>query len=199
MPLRILPSIQHRTLLLLCTMTAILLNMAGCQSFRSNSWTEPESKYSLKKRKSYISCIAAGSSALVTRPLPLKVPEQSFESFLSSIENSLGTLYRPGGANPDGFDCSGFVGYLYKKHFRMLLPRSSAELASLGTLVEPEKLQPGDLVFFSISGAGIDHVGIFIGHNHFAHAARQGVLISALPERYYQTHFACAARLITKK
>jgi cell wall-associated NlpC family hydrolase len=133
----------------------------------------------------------------VTRSLPLKVSERSLEHLFSSIEDQLGTRYRSGGSTPDGFDCSGFVQYLYKKNFRMLLPRTSGELALLGSMVPKTRLQPGDLVFFSSDGNRIDHVGIFIGEKSFAHAATGGVKVNNIDERYFFSRYACAARLIT--
>ncbi|NTV98703.1 MAG: NlpC/P60 family protein, partial [Chlorobiaceae bacterium] len=95
-----------------------------------------------------------------------------------------------------GFDCSGFVQYLYEQNFRMLLPRTSGELAALGSVVARNSLRPGDLVFFS-GGGRIDHVGIFIGGDRFAHASLNGVKISSLRERWYDEHYACSARVIT--
>jgi len=138
-----------------------------------------------------------GSGSTVTRDLPLKVTEKSLEQLFSSIDDYLGTNYRPGGASSHGFDCSGFVFYIYKQNFRMLLPRTSGELALLGSMVPKKQLRPGDLVFFSSNGSRIDHVGIFIGENRFAHAATGGIMINQLQERYYNFHYACAARLIT--
>ena len=186
-----------RSLVLFGTLAWMLFSVTGCQSFRAGSGYNMESKYSLKKRKSYISCIPEGSSSPLTIRLPLKVKEQSLEQLVSSIDNYLGTSYRSGGTTPDGFDCSGFVQYLYKQNFGMLLPRTSGELALLGSMVLKQHLQPGDLVFFSSDGSRIDHVGIFIGENRFAHAATGGVMVNQLLERYYTFHYACASHLIT--
>lgn len=156
-----------------------------------------ESKYSLKNRKSHISCRLEGSSSAVTCALPLKVTPQSLDQLFSSIDQSLGTRYRLGGASPEGFDCSGLVLYLYKKNFRMILPRTASDLAALGSMVPKQSLRPGDLIFFSNEGRNIDHVGIFIGQESFAHAANSGVKLSHLYERYYESRYAFAARLIT--
>ncbi|MEI6756246.1 MAG: NlpC/P60 family protein [Chlorobium sp.] len=187
----------YRNILLLCTIAAILFSITGCQSTLTSSGYKQDCKYSLKKRKSYISCSQEGSWATVTCPLPLKVPQRSLDRLFSSIDDYLGTAYRAGGATPEGFDCSGFVYYLYRKNFRMLLPHTTEELATLGTVVPRKQLQRGDLVFFSIGGSRIDHVGIFIGNNSFAHAANSGVVVNRLYERYYDTRYACAARLVT--
>jgi len=139
-----------------------------------------------------------GSTSAIMQTLPIKVSERSLELLFSSIDEYRGTHYRSGGATPEGFDCSGFVLYLYKQNFRMLLPRTSGEQALLGAMVPRKQLRPGDLVFFSIErNDRIDHVGIFIGNNSFAHAASNGVMINQLYEHYYNDRYACASRLIT--
>ncbi len=139
-----------------------------------------------------------GSTSAIMQPLPVRVSEQSLEHLFLSIDEYRGTRYRSGGATPEGFDCSGFVKYLYKQNFRMLLPRTSGEQALLGAMVPKKQLRPGDLVFFSIErNDRIDHVGIFIGNQNFAHAASNGVKVNQLYEHYYNDHYACAARLIS--
>ena len=186
-----------RTLLFFTAAAWILFSSTGCQTLRRGSGYDQESKYSLKKRKSYISCIPDAGGSPVTRSLPLKVSERSIKRLFSSIDDHLGARYRPGGTTPDGFDCSGFVQYLYKNNFRMLLPRTSGELAVLGTMVKKPQLQPGDLVFFSIDGNKIDHVGIYIGEKSFAHAATGGVKVNNIDEHYFFSRYAFATRLIT--
>lgn len=186
-----------KTAVIVCIIASILFSFSGCQSFRTGSGYSLESKYSLKKRKSYISCIPEGSGPVITRRLPLRVSGRSMEQLHACIEEYLGTRYRPGGTNPDGFDCSGFVQFLYKNNFRMLLPRTSGELALLGSMVLKTQLRPGDLVFFSRDGSRIDHVGIFTGENTFVHASTNGVKFSNLFEQYYFTHYAFASRLLT--
>ena len=141
--------------------------------------------------------MAERGGSTVIKPLPLKVSERSFDRIFSSIDELLGTSYRSGGSTPDGFDCSGFVQYLYKQQFRMILPRTTAELALLGSVVPENNLRRGDRVFFSIDSNNIDHVGIVIGRNRFTHAARSGVRIDNLFEPYYRSHYAFGARIIT--
>jgi cell wall-associated NlpC family hydrolase len=86
----------------------------------------------------------------------------------------LGVRYRYGGASPrTGFDCSGFVRFVYG-HVGIHLPRVSYEQFSRGRRVARRLLRPGDLVFFD--GAG--HVGIYIGHGRFIHAPHSGTVVS---------------------
>ncbi|MBM3421830.1 MAG: C40 family peptidase [Chlorobi bacterium] len=178
-------------------LTLLLATLAGCNSISTSSRYDPDCKYSLKKRKTHISRIVPGSPVPVTEELPVKVPERSVQQMFSSVRERFGTTYVWGGRSLDGFDCSGFVQYLYEESFQLLMPRTSADMASLGQVVPRRKLQPGDLVFFSNGGRTIDHVGIYMGDNSFAHVSTSsGVRIDRLDSRYYDQRFACAARII---
>ncbi len=85
----------------------------------------------------------------------------------------LGVPYRYGGASPSsGFDCSGFVRYVYA-HFGISLPHSSFADLLRGRRVGRRQIRPGDLVFFD--GAG--HVGIYVGHDRFIHAPHTGTVV----------------------
>ena len=86
----------------------------------------------------------------------------------------LGVPYRWGGSSPAaGFDCSGFVRYVYGR-FGISLPHSSFADLVLGRRVSRSQLRPGDLVFFD--GAG--HVGIYVGDGRFIHAPHTGTVVS---------------------
>ena len=175
-------------------LSCLMLALAACQS------TQPltdrmESKYSLKKRKTYISCTRPES--LTRCDLPVHVPKRAFRELLGSIEAVKGTRYRYGGSTPEGFDCSGLVQFLFSSSFQMQLPRTSSELALLGAIVPLNRLAPGDLVFFSSGNGNVDHVGIYLGEERFAHASTSdGVSIGKLRQRYYETRFAFGTRII---
>lgn len=80
-----------------------------------------------------------------------------------------GIPYRNGGTDPSGFDCSGFVKYVFEQN-GVVVPRSVSEQFQLGTPVARETIQPGDLVFFSTVAPGASHVGIAVGAAEFVHA-----------------------------
>ena len=80
-----------------------------------------------------------------------------------------GVPYRNGGADPNGFDCSGFTWYVFAQH-GITLPREVREQFRIGKAVDPDRLAAGDLVFFSTAGPGPSHVGISIGGDEFVHA-----------------------------
>lgn len=107
-----------------------------------------------------------------------------------------GKPYVWGGSSSRGFDCSGFVCYLFYREHGIKLPHSAAGQSRLGTPVPQTDLQAGDLVFFNTNRRGISHVGIFIGENRFIHAAnsRKDVRIDSL-SGYYLNRFKGARRI----
>lgn len=117
------------------------------------------------------------------------------------VDNALsfiGVPYRFGGSSPaSGFDCSGFVKYVFSKTFDLSLPRTAREMARGGMAVARGELQPGDLVFFNTRGAANSHVGIYLGDSKFVHApnSRGRVRINDLDETYYRQRFNGARRV----
>lgn len=108
------------------------------------------------------------------------------------------TRYKWGGTSRvNGFDCSGFVQYVFQNSLGLQLPRTSAEMSRLGRPLAFNQLKPGDLVFFNTSHNANSHVGIFIGENRFVHAPRTGkaIMITRLNEPYWQTRFNGARRI----
>lgn len=113
-----------------------------------------------------------------------------------------GGKYVWGGTSAEGFDCSGYVQYLYKKH-NIKLPRTAWEQSKQGQAIERDELQRGDLLFFLTDkkrGIPITHVGIYIGNGKFIHAAskKQGIIISPLTHGSYAKTFVSARRVIQK-
>ncbi len=182
----------YRTMALIA-LSCLMLALGACQSVRPLS-DRMESKYSLKKRKTSISRLRPQGPERCD--VPVQVSERAFRAMLDSIEESKGVKYRFGGTTTDGFDCSGFVQYLYNQSFQMILPRTSTDLALLGPIIRQDRLQPGDLVFFA-AGEEITHVGVYLGGEKFAHASTTaGIRVNTLLERYYQQHYAFGTRII---
>jgi len=113
-----------------------------------------------------------------------------------------GVRYSWGGESLSGFDCSGFVYFLLREQFglRNLPRRASEQYYAMGTPVDKEDLQVGDLVFFTTYKAGPSHVGIYLGDGNFVHASSAGgkVQINSMSEGYYKRRFV-GARRITQK
>lgn len=120
------------------------------------------------------------------------------EDIAALAQKYLGTQYVWGGSTPSGFDCSGLVAYVYGQ-YGISVPRTTYNQIQVGASVQPNKLRPGDLVFFDTdkSKKGPDHVGIYIGGGKFIHAPRpgQGVKISSLSEGYYMDRWMGGRRI----
>ena len=95
------------------------------------------------------------------------------EELVTYAKRLIGTPYSYGGTSPrSGFDCSGFVRYVFS-HFGITLPHSSYSDVGVGHSIPRGDLLPGDLVFFDADG----HVGIYIGHDEFIHAPHTGTVV----------------------
>jgi len=120
------------------------------------------------------------------------VPAARYGGVVGIAVQYLGIPYRWGGASPSGFDCSGFVMYVYAQ-VGVALPHNAAMQYGYGTPVSRSQLAPGDLVFFD----GLGHNGIYIGNGQFIHSPHTGdvVKISSLGDSWYASTFVGARRL----
>ena len=110
----------------------------------------------------------------------------------------MGIAYRFGGNNPSqGFDCSGFVRYIFSKSAGINLPRTAGEQAQHGRPVSRDDLQPGDIVFFNTRGFAFSHNGLYIGNGKFIHAPRTGknIEIASINASYWSGRFNGARRV----
>jgi cell wall-associated NlpC family hydrolase len=108
-----------------------------------------------------------------------------------------GTPYRNSGADPSGFDCSGFVYYVFAQH-GIPVPRTVLEQSRAGRPVAQDDLEPGDLLFFSTVSAGPSHVAIAIGGDEFVHAPSSvgQVRVERLSASYWSSRFVGARRVM---
>jgi cell wall-associated NlpC family hydrolase len=129
--------------------------------------------------------------------LPAVAPSLLAQGVVSTALQLVGTPYRNGGADPGGFDCSGFVQYVFSQQ-GVSVPRTVDELARSGTRVDEPQLQPGDLVFFHTSGRGATHVGIAIDCYRFVHApsSRGEVRVEPITRPYWAERFMEARRVV---
>lgn len=146
-----------------------------------------------------------GSDASKRKRAPTSAPKMSAVSaarVLPTAERYLGVPYRWGGTSPKtGFDCSGFVQYVFAKHGTRL-PRTSRQQASSGQRLRPvwSTLRPGDLVMFAEPGRRISHVAIYAGRRGIIHASGSGrkVRYDALDTKrgkWFTKHLVAARRV----
>jgi peptidoglycan DL-endopeptidase CwlO len=124
----------------------------------------------------------AAPSAPSTLPA---APPSRYGGVVGIAMGYLGVPYVYGGASPSGFDCSGFVMYVFGQ-IGVSLPHNAAAQYGSGTPVDRSQLQPGDLVFFN----GLGHVGIYVGGGSFIHSPHTGdvVKISSMTGWYASTY-----------
>jgi cell wall-associated NlpC family hydrolase len=107
-----------------------------------------------------------------------------------------GTPYRNGGSDPSGFDCSGFVQWVFAQH-GVALPREVHQQYGAGRAVDSDDVLPGDLVFFETVSKGASHVGIALGDGEFVHApsSRGVVRIERYTNGYWAERWVGARRV----
>lgn len=119
-------------------------------------------------------------------------------NLVSIAKSQLGKPYVFGSSGPSSFDCSGFTTFVFRQ-MGIKLPRTSVSQSRFGKPVDKANLQVGDLLFFNTSGAGVSHVGIYIGNGQFIHSAsgiNPGVVIDKLNSNYYIRTYVNARRVL---
>ena len=140
----------------------------------------------------------------VLQPESASQPSRYGEAMHRLIDSALdlvGIRYRRGGDNAEsGFDCSGFVGYVFLEQFGLKLPRTSGEISRTGEQVSRAELKPGDLVFFNTMRRAFSHVGIYMGDNQFVHAPRPGkaVRVEDIRDSYWARRYNGARRITSE-
>ena len=117
------------------------------------------------------------------------------DQIISFAQTKLGSPYVWGATGPNTFDCSGFVGYVFKKAANVSLPRVSSSQATFKPRISSMNMTKGDLVFFETTGKGrISHVGIYMGNRQFIHASSgsRRVTVSSLDSNFYNKTFRWA-------
>ena len=180
---------------------ALLLTACASTSQQQQSYSSPDQSLSFELDAA--SAAKAEESSAEQQLLddkPYELP--SLDSLLVRGFSLIGTPYRYGGSSTKtGFDCSGFIGYLFREEAGIKLPRSTREMINVpAPKVARHDLQPGDLIFFATSGRGrVDHAGIYIGDDEFIHSASRrsgGVRVDKLSSGYWNSRYLMAKRVI---
>jgi cell wall-associated NlpC family hydrolase len=137
------------------------------------------------------------ASRTVERPISATAGQSVGDEVVLRAIAQIGKPYVYGGADLNGFDCSGLVHYVYRG-LGVIVPRTAAAQYSASQPVDARRLLPGDLLFFDSAGRGaVTHVGIYAGAGRFVHAPQSGRLIELreLADRYYAQRLIGAGRL----
>ena len=132
-----------------------------------------------------------------TETAPNSWQDKAQEVLISALSLT-GIQYKYGGNSPaTGFDCSGFVRYVFRNAANLSLPPTARAIAQIGKSVKKDELQPGDLVFFNTLKSAFSHVGIYLGDNKFIHAPSKGksVQVESMQNSYWSSRFEGAQRL----
>ncbi len=191
--------------------------------FRLSSYNLTVIKTFININESYALCLlltffSVSCSAIEPMPMPTADANVSLEQISKEqntynwsgragevLVNALsltGIKYARGGNTPEaGFDCSGFVRYVFKQAASLTLPHSALAISQIGKTVPKNDLQPGDLVFFNTMRNTFSHVGIYLGNNRFIHSPSAGgkVRVESMQDGYWSTRFSGAQRIDADK
>jgi len=132
----------------------------------------------------------------ITRTTEAATPAQA--QVIKTAQSLLGTPYQYGGTTPNGFDCSGFIYYVYRQAAGVTLPRETQGLIQIGHPIEITDLRPADIVYFKIDRREPLHAGIYVGNGQFIHAPSTNgqVNLQELDSDYWKSRYQGARRVL---
>ncbi|MCU0421678.1 MAG: NlpC/P60 family protein [Bacteroidia bacterium] len=127
---------------------------------------------------------------ILSNKLNLEIDKNDNIHLYSYIADWLGIPHKLGSCTKEAIDCSCFIMLLYKNIYNKSIPRTAMEMYKACSLVDLDKLEEGNLVFFKIKSNKVSHVGIYLKKGWFAHVSTsRGVMINSLDEAYYKQYF----------
>ncbi len=125
------------------------------------------------------------SSLLISVSIPSMASANYTPPLVNTARAYIGTPYSYGGTTASGFDCSGYIQFIFNET-GISIPRTTDQQYDLGKSIKKSNLEAGDLVFFNTTGHGVSHVGMYIGSNRFIHTSTsKGVMISSIHDPAY--------------
>ncbi len=134
-----------------------------------------------------------GGTDKVSNPKPTTPPASAsgisaYPNVIATAQSLRGVPYVWGGQTPSGFDCSGFIHYVYNKAGVSMTRTNSIGYFSRSFYIDNP--QPGDLVFFKNTyQKGISHLGVYLGNGNFIHAGSKGIAINNVNDAYWKDKF----------
>jgi len=172
----------------------LVVNFGGAGAAGPPATTRPVPEYQPPAEDDIRSAAAGDGASPEASQLRTRVVETAL--------GAMGTPYRWGGSDSNGFDCSGLIQHAYEEH-GLILPRISRDQARTGMGVERDvaSLLPGDILGFAVEGSGVSHVGLYVGDGMFIHSASDGVKLSSLiandtDDRWWSQRWVSARRVI---
>lgn len=165
---------------------------------KASAWSGSDFKKILLVPMFFGLFLLIGCTSTPEKPASIKEPGNIHLAVIREALSLEGLPYQYGGNHPDqGFDCSGFVQYVFERH-GVILPRTAKAMAEQLDFPLESEPEPGDLVFFNTSGKPFSHVGIYLGENRFIHAMnrRKGVQVSKMMTPYWQRRYLGARRAL---
>lgn len=158
----------------------------------AKTWAALQKAKPLKSTQKTPQIVALPVNVKETAPF---VRQSEAPKILKTAKGYIGVPYKFGGVTPKGFDCSGYVQYVFSAH-KATLPRSADDQFKLGKKVNKNALREGDLVFFSTYEKGASHCGIYVGNSKFIHVSTsKGVRIDELSDAYWKPKYLGAKRV----
>ena len=141
--------------------------------------------------------VAGTEAGVGTAPITASATASTRLPVIALAMSLRGTPYVNGGSDPSGFDCSGFVQWVFAQH-GLALPREVRQQYLVGREIDSDDVRPGDLVFFETVSSGASHIGIALGGGEFVHApsSRGVVRIERYTDRYWADRWVGARRVI---
>jgi len=186
------------------TSYVIVISMAALSGACASTGATPKPFPRPAPPTSAVPPTSAGTPSSVLRPPSSKTVESPVYggaalryNVTGTALNLRGTPYRNGGSDPSGFDCSGFVKYVFEQN-GISVPRTVGDQFRLGQSIDAGQIEPGDLVFFTTVTPGASHVGIVIGGDEFVHAPSSTgqVRVERLSASYWSSRLIGARRLL---